>query len=919
MNKKLLLIAALTAGISCSLGAFAACSDNTGTEGGAPGGNQQGGTTLPEPEGTYTVTFQTNGGTPVQPVEVDAGSSIDLDSCVTTNSDGSYFYGWYTDAELTQRALTEFVPGGDVTLYAAWGTDAVYTITYDSCGGSAVPAEEYAYYEYLVEPQSPTREGYVFMGWYWDADYAKQFIFVGNTMVDGDITVYAKWAELYTLTFDTDGGSAVPAVTGVADTKVSAPADPVKEGYVFDGWFADEECTRPFEFSALTADVTAYAKWHAVSQNISITLNLNSPLPEPETQSVVITGTEGQPFADDEAVENFSDAIQAAFMGGDAEGPVYIFGGWAYDAAGAEPVGEVVPHSDGPLQLYAVWLRSANYAMLTFKSNGEGLLVFVPKTGLISADDLAAIRQLFGADSDVYVTADGVTIDISSTPIETDMVLTPAADSGFEFEKLGSGYALTAYSGTQTALEVPAVHEGAPVVAIAEGAFEGNVGIVSVTLPSCVTQIGARAFAGCSSLASVTGGRLRSVASDAFEGTAVGYESQGVIYLNDSLKTVLGCSASASKVNLPASVSAIADGAFAGSNITSFSLAADSALYALPEGAFEGCASLESADLSSAEFATVGGSAFRGCTALTKISLPSSVSSVGAYAFYGCAEVDAISLAGVRTLGEYALAGTAIEDVEWTDMRLTALAEGVFAGCASLKSVVLPTGLRSIGKDAFAGCASLETVNINAPDGGRIQSIGEGAFEGCASLERVILFAGLNDDAPAAIAEGAFEGCGEGLVIFVADGSPVYNTGSAWYDPSADGMTSYVAIYSQSYPSLTFMASDLSSPVITCGSSSIMVSANDVTANTDVAALLAANGVSATDNYTPADRIVLSIDELVRISTYEENSEEEGEAVEPDEDGLYDLTGKGVYRVTVRATDLFGNYAYTVVTLAVVL
>ena len=621
----------------------------------------------------------------------------------------------------------------------------------------------------------------------------------------------------------------------------------------------------------------------------------------------------------DEAVENFSDAIQAALMGGDAEGPVYIFGGWAYDAAGTEPVGEVVPHSDEPLQLYAVWLRSANYAMLTFKSNGEGLLVFVPKTGLISADDLAAIRQLFGADSDMYVTADGVTIDISSTPIETDMVLTPAADSGFEFEKLGSGYALTAYSGTQTALEVPAVHEGAPVVAIAEGAFEGNVGIVSVTLPSGVTQIGARAFAGCSSLASVTGGRLRSVASDAFEGTAVGYESQGVIYLNDSLKTVLGCSASASKVNLPASVSAIADGAFAGSNITSFSLAADSALYALPEGAFEGCASLESADLSSAAFATVGGSAFRGCTALTKISLPSSVSSVGAYAFYGCAEVDAISLAGVRTLGEYALAGTAIEDVEWTDMRLTALAEGVFAGCASLKSVVLPTGLRSIGKDAFAGCTSLETVNVNAPDGGRIQSIGEGAFEGCASLERVILFAGLNDDAPAAIAEGAFEGCGEKLVIFVADGSPVYNTGSAWYDPSADGMPSYVAIYSQSYPSLTFMASDLSSPVITCGSSSIMVSANDVTANTDVAALLAANGVSATDNYTPADRIVLSIDELVRISTYGENSEEEGEAVEPDEDGLYDLTGKGVYRVTVRATDLFGNYAYTVVTLAVVL
>ena len=65
------------------------------------------------------------------------------------------------------------------------------------------------------------------------------------------------------LSFDTRGGSAVSAQRVVVGTAPARPAvDPVREGHVFAGWFADAECTRPFDFSApLTQDAVAYAGW----------------------------------------------------------------------------------------------------------------------------------------------------------------------------------------------------------------------------------------------------------------------------------------------------------------------------------------------------------------------------------------------------------------------------------------------------------------------------------------------------------------------------------------------------------------------------------------------------------------------------------------------------------------------------------
>lgn len=81
-----------------------------------------------------------------------------------------------------------------------------------------------------------------------------------------DVLFRAKAASpsTYTVTFNTDGGSAVAAQTVTSGAKATKPADPAKEGFTFDGWYKDAAFTTAFDFNtAINSDVTVYAKWNA--------------------------------------------------------------------------------------------------------------------------------------------------------------------------------------------------------------------------------------------------------------------------------------------------------------------------------------------------------------------------------------------------------------------------------------------------------------------------------------------------------------------------------------------------------------------------------------------------------------------------------------------------------------------------------
>ena len=117
----------------------------------------------------------------------------------------------------------------------------------------------------LTAPAAPTKEGYRFGGWYYDNSGSKAKWNFDTDTVTRAMTLTAKWVQTYTVAFDTSGGSAVDPVTVDAGSTVTKPADPMKSGHNFGGWYKDSTLQTPWNFAndTVTADTTLYAKWTA--------------------------------------------------------------------------------------------------------------------------------------------------------------------------------------------------------------------------------------------------------------------------------------------------------------------------------------------------------------------------------------------------------------------------------------------------------------------------------------------------------------------------------------------------------------------------------------------------------------------------------------------------------------------------------
>ena len=185
----------------------------------------------------YTITFDTNGGNDIAPITQDYGSEIT--SPVDPTKVGYTFIGW-------EPVIPETMPAGDITCIAQWQINS-YTLTY------LVDGEEYktnsVNYDATITPEEePTKEGYTFSGWEG----------LPETMPDHDVTVSGTFTiNQYTITFDTDGGSEIAAITQDYGTEITPPEDPTKDGYTFAGWEPAIPETMP------AGDLTVKAQWSA--------------------------------------------------------------------------------------------------------------------------------------------------------------------------------------------------------------------------------------------------------------------------------------------------------------------------------------------------------------------------------------------------------------------------------------------------------------------------------------------------------------------------------------------------------------------------------------------------------------------------------------------------------------------------------
>ena len=179
-----------------------------------------------------TLTFDSQGGSAVSPITKKFGQSITMPANPTKT--GYTFAGWYTNAECTDDAkfTASAMPGENLTLYAKWTVNK-YTVTYVVDDQQTTEQVEFGTEVTLPAPPAE-KAGYTFNRWEVSGAVMTDSKF---TMPANNVTITAKWtANRYTITFDTDGGSAVAAMTQDYDTPVTAPAAPTKTGYTFAGW-----------------------------------------------------------------------------------------------------------------------------------------------------------------------------------------------------------------------------------------------------------------------------------------------------------------------------------------------------------------------------------------------------------------------------------------------------------------------------------------------------------------------------------------------------------------------------------------------------------------------------------------------------------------------------------------------------------
>ena len=125
---------------------------------------------------SYTITFDTAGGSEIAPITQDYGTAIVAPADPTRK--GYTFIGW-------DKAIPTTMPAENMTITAKWKVNS-YTITFDTAGGSEIAPITQDYGTQIAAPADPTREGYTFIGW----DKA-----IPATMPAENITVTAQWKD----------------------------------------------------------------------------------------------------------------------------------------------------------------------------------------------------------------------------------------------------------------------------------------------------------------------------------------------------------------------------------------------------------------------------------------------------------------------------------------------------------------------------------------------------------------------------------------------------------------------------------------------------------------------------------------------------------------------------------------------------
>lgn len=223
--------------------------------------DENGAVTFAALEQVFTITYNLGGGTHSNPTSYTA-SQLPLALQNPTKANCT-FNGWTGDTDkLDANNRIKEGTTGNLTFTANWKA----TVTFDKNGhGNETASQIVECGKKCPTPADPIDADYVFQGWYTEAACTNRYDFA--TPVTQNITLYAKWAEAYTLTFVGNGGTDFGSIQVEKNSTVDLTKyKPVRSGYWFYGWYRTEalKSTDRVSFLKMDADKAVYAKWKKI-------------------------------------------------------------------------------------------------------------------------------------------------------------------------------------------------------------------------------------------------------------------------------------------------------------------------------------------------------------------------------------------------------------------------------------------------------------------------------------------------------------------------------------------------------------------------------------------------------------------------------------------------------------------------------
>lgn len=742
---------------------------------------------------SYTLSFNTNGGTEIADVEYKYDSEVDLSMYVPIKT-GYTFVGW--DKQITS------MPSYNVTLNAIWepNTDTPYQVDYfyeNDLG-------EYEYKESktfngTTEEIANVPEIPLYL-----MDYEKQKILADGSLI---IKCYVTDMRL-TIQYHSNNGEEVK----VEKVKIKNINEynqyiPIKDGFTFECWYEDETANNIYDnnnYRDLQEEISIdlYAKYKEETLWTNFTF---------DSSSNVIIDYIGD--SNDIYIPSFILDIpvkEVSFIYGYnrtfvnviiSEGIEKIINGYfpttleniTIPASAKDVDGQQFAKCNKLENIYyngdvASWvilsaISPKRYAKHLYMLNEDK--TYSELTNVIIPEGVTKIGGYAFSNTNIEsITIAKTVINIadfafinsnklSSVVFETESQLTSIGSNSFaNCTKLES-------------IEIPN-----SVTNIYYGAFDGCTNLKRIYLGKGLVEISSGVFKECTQLTDVyyngTIEKWLNIMKRDMNSNPMYYASKFYIInsenkyeiledliLPDSV-TVITSKAfygwtGLKRVTIPDSVITIEDDAFA--NCESLeSVVMGNEVISIGASAFKDCISLKSVSLSEG-LININNYAFKNCTSLTSIIIPDSVTEISREIFMNCTNLKEVELSSnIRYIPSFAFANcTSLEEII-IPSNVTDINQSAFESCTSLESITLSEGVNNIYDCAFKNCTNLRNINIPSS----IKQINASVFENCISLEKIVIPKNVTN-----IGYGVFVGCNN-LTIYCEVASIQKNWNKNW-------------------------------------------------------------------------------------------------------------------------------------------